>query len=152
MVQVTDGGYDFISAPGPLLHEAIQPANFCLLFRQQTTFRFFLSKLTNLHWCDAVNHLSTTLHQSKTGPFWHGCTAKIFQKNLLNAHFRPLNNTTNTLALQSQLYTNFPNWLVPLYMHITFSCYKDTLQTSSPNWLRMPYTAFILAQPPVQQP
>ena len=43
-----------------------------------------VSEYTNLRWCDvtlSVDHITITLHQSKTDPFRRGCTVKIFNTN-----------------------------------------------------------------------
>ena len=43
---------------------------------------FRVSELTNLRWCDVLfssDHISVTLHQSKTDPFRRGCIVKIFK-------------------------------------------------------------------------
>ena len=45
---------------------------------------FRVSELINLRWSDVSflsDHISVTLHQSKTDPFRHGCTVKIFKTN-----------------------------------------------------------------------
>ena len=45
---------------------------------------FRVSKLINLRWSDvlfSLDHISVTLHQSKTDPFRCGCTVKIFKTN-----------------------------------------------------------------------
>ena len=45
---------------------------------------FRVSELINLRWSDAsfsLNHISITLHQSKTDSFRCGCTVKIFKTN-----------------------------------------------------------------------
>ena len=45
---------------------------------------FRVSELNNLHWSDisfSLDHISVTLHQSKTDPIRRGCTVKIFKTN-----------------------------------------------------------------------
>ena len=45
---------------------------------------FRVSELINFCWSDvsfSLDHISVSLHQSKTDPFRHGCTVKIFKTN-----------------------------------------------------------------------